>query len=120
MPGRSLAALLLTLLLTLPALSVELFRYRYHADNGEKLQYIFEADEQRGPKTVREGKAAEIAADWVIVFYHVLAGVILHWLFCFLDTLRLMVALFYLLVPTSDERAVEYMKRECNESVITS
>ena len=59
-----------------------------------EFEYIFEADEQNVPKTVSQEKAADIAADWVTVFYHVQAGVIEtqefitspipHWLFLFL------------------------------------
>jgi hypothetical protein len=95
---RYLATLLVTLLLAVPAISVELFRYRYRAEDGGEFEYICEADEQNVPKTVSEEKAAEIAADWVTVFYHVQAGVIesqefltspiSHWLFCFSDTLQ--------------------------------
>jgi hypothetical protein len=73
---RYLATLLVTLLLAVPAISVELFRYRYRAEDGGEFEYICEADEQNVPKTVSEEKAAEIAADWVTVFYHVQAGVI--------------------------------------------
>ena len=73
---RYLATLLVTLLLAVPAISVELLRYRYRAEDGGEFEYICEADEQNVPKTVSEEKAAEIAADWVTVFYHVQAGVI--------------------------------------------
>jgi hypothetical protein len=66
----------------------------------------------RVPKTVSQEKAAEIAADWVTVFYNVQAGVIEtqefitspipHWLFCFSDTLRgpMQRMLFVVLLPT--------------------
>jgi hypothetical protein len=66
----------------------------------------------RVPKTVSQEKAAEIAADWVTVFYNVPAGVIEtqefitspipHWLFCFSDTLRgpMQRMLFVVLLPT--------------------
>jgi hypothetical protein len=57
---RYLATLLVTLLLAVPAISVELFRYRYRAEDGGEFEYICEADEQNVPKTVSEGKAAEI------------------------------------------------------------
>ena len=43
---RYLATLLVTLLLAVPAISVELFRYRYRAEDGGEFEYIFEADEQ--------------------------------------------------------------------------
>ena len=88
---RYLATVLVTLLLAVPAISVELFRYRYRAEDGGEFEYIFEADEQNVPKTASQEKVAEIAADWVTVFYHVQAGVmetqefitspIPHWLF---------------------------------------
>ena len=106
---RYLATLLVTLLLAVPAISVELFRYR--AEYGGEFEYICEADEQNLPKTVSEEKAAEIAADWVTVFYHVQAGVIesqefltspiSHWLFCFSDTLQgsMQRMLFVVLLP---------------------
>jgi len=108
---RYLATLLVTLLLAVPAISVELFRYRYRAEDGGEFEYICEADEQNVPKTVSEEKAAEIAADWVTVFYHVQAGVIEsqefltspipHWLFCFSDTLQgsMQRMLFVVLLP---------------------
>jgi len=32
------------------------------------FEYIFETDEQNGPKAVSQEKAVEIAADWVTVF----------------------------------------------------
>ena len=44
--------------------AVELFRYRYHADDGRKFECVFETDEKNTPRTVGEEKAAEIAADW--------------------------------------------------------
>ena len=78
--------------------TVELFRYRYHADDGRKFECVFETDEKNTPRTVGEEKAAEIAADWVTSFYHVQAGAletqefrarpIAHWLFCFSDTIK--------------------------------
>jgi len=93
-----LATVLLTLLLTLPAMSVELFRYRGAADDGGTIDYIFETDEPGLPKTVSEEKAAEIAADWMTTFYQVQTGVlesqefrtrpIPHWLFCFTETVQ--------------------------------
>ena len=78
--------------------AVELFRYRYHADDGRKFECVFETDEKNTPRTVGEEKAAEIAADWVTSFYHVQVGAletqefrarpIAHWLFCFSDTIK--------------------------------
>ena len=56
---RYLAAILITILLSLPAMSVEVFRYRGAAMDGGTLEYIFETDEQDVPKTVSKEKAAE-------------------------------------------------------------
>jgi hypothetical protein len=92
--------LVLTSLLFVVVLApaVELFRYRYHAEDGREFECVFETDEQSVPKTVGEEKAAEIAADWVTSFYHVQVGAIqtqefrtrpiAHWLFCFSDTIK--------------------------------
>jgi hypothetical protein len=41
-----LATILITLLLVVPAMSVELFRYRGAAKDGGTLEYVFEAGEQ--------------------------------------------------------------------------
>ena len=68
------AAILIILLLVVPAKSVELFRYRGAAKDGGTLEYIFESDEQDVPKTVSKDKAAEIAADFVTTFYHAQIG----------------------------------------------
>jgi hypothetical protein len=59
----------LTLLLSLPALSVELFRYRSAAKDGGTLEYVF-AREQNSPDAVTKDKekAAEIAADFMATF----------------------------------------------------
>ena len=62
------ATILITFLLAVPAMSVELFRYRGAAMDGGTLEYIFETDEQDVPKTVSKEKAAEIAADFVSSF----------------------------------------------------
>jgi hypothetical protein len=71
---RYLATGLVTLLLSLPALSVELFRYRGAAKDGGTLEYVFEAGEQNSPDAVTKEKAAEIAADFMTTFYHVQVG----------------------------------------------
>jgi hypothetical protein len=47
---RYLATGLVTILLLLPALSVELFRYRGAAKDGGTLEYVFEAGEQNSPE----------------------------------------------------------------------
>jgi hypothetical protein len=77
---------------------VELFRYRYHAENGREFEYVSQTDEQSTPKTVSEEKAAEIAAEWVTTFYHLQVGTIEsqefrtrpipHWLFSFSNTIK--------------------------------
>ena len=53
---RYLATGLVTLLLPLPALSVEPFRYRGAAKDGGILAYVFEAGEQNSPETKKEGQ----------------------------------------------------------------
>ena len=69
-----LATLLITLLLSVPAMSVELFRYRGAAKDGGTLEYVFDAGEQNSPNAVTKEKAAEIAADFMTTFYHVQVG----------------------------------------------
>jgi hypothetical protein len=49
---RYLATILITLLLAVPAMSVELFRYRGAATDGGTLEYIFEGGEQNSPDAV--------------------------------------------------------------------
>ena len=43
-------------------------RPRDRVEDGGQFEYIFETDEQNGPKAVSQEKAVEIAADWVTVF----------------------------------------------------
>jgi len=71
---RYLATILITILLSLPAMSVEVFRYRGAAKDGGTLEYTFETYEQDVPKTASKEKAAEIAADFVTTFYHAQIG----------------------------------------------
>jgi hypothetical protein len=88
-------AFLITLLLTLPSRSVELFRYRGAAKDGGTLEYIFEAGEQNSPNAVTKENAAEIAAGFMTTFYHVQVGAletqelrtspVPFWLICFSD-----------------------------------
>jgi hypothetical protein len=95
---RHLAAILISLLLALPALSAELFRYRGAARDGGTLEYVFEAGEQNSPNAVTKEKAAEIAADFMTTFYHVQVGAletqefrttpVPFWLICFSDTIK--------------------------------
>jgi hypothetical protein len=59
-----LATILITPLLAVPAMSIELFRYRGAAKDGGTLEYVFEASEQNSPNAITREKAAEIAADF--------------------------------------------------------
>jgi hypothetical protein len=72
--ARTLATILITLLLAAPAMPVELFRYRGAAKDGGMLEYIFEVGEQHYPNAVTKEKAAEVAADFMATFYHVQIG----------------------------------------------
>jgi hypothetical protein len=56
---RYLATILITLLLAVPAMSVELFRYRGAAKDGGTLEYVFEGGEQNSPNAVAKEKAAD-------------------------------------------------------------
>src|ERR1700755_1297406 len=95
LPMRSLLTLLITLFLTIPVFSVELFRYRGAAKDGGTIEYIFESEELELPKTITDEKAAEIGADFVTTFYHVQIGPletqefktspVPFWLICFSD-----------------------------------
>jgi hypothetical protein len=95
---RYLTTILITLLLGVPAMSVELFRYRGAAKDGGTLEYVFEAGEQNSPNAVTKEKAAEIAADFMTTFYHVPIGAletqelrtgpVPFWLVCFSDTIK--------------------------------
>jgi hypothetical protein len=58
----------------LSAPAVELFRSRYHGEDGQEFECVFETDERSAPRTIRDEKAAEIAAAWVTSFYHVQVG----------------------------------------------
>src|SRR5580692_1921622 len=69
-----LAIALVTLLLSVPAIAVELFRYRGAAKDGGTLEYVFEAGDQNSPNAVTKEKVAEIAADFMTTFYHVQVG----------------------------------------------
>ena len=95
---RHLATILTRLVLTVPAISVELFRYRGAAKDGGTLEYVFEAGEQNSPNAVTKEKAAEIAADFMTTFYHIQVGAletqefrttpVAFWLICFSDTVK--------------------------------
>jgi hypothetical protein len=93
-----LATILTTLLLTIPAMSVLLFRYRGAAKDGGTLEYVFDAGEQNSPNAITKEKAAEIAADFMTTFYHAQVGALetqefrttpaSFWLVCFSDTIK--------------------------------
>jgi hypothetical protein len=65
---------LIALMLTIPAFSVELFRYRGPAKDGGTLEYVFDTDDQEVPKTVTKEKVAEIAADFMTTYYGIQVG----------------------------------------------
>jgi hypothetical protein len=67
------ATFFLTLMLAVPAMSLELFRYRGPAKNGGTLEYVFKSDQQV-PKTVTDQKVAEIAAEFMTTFYGIQVG----------------------------------------------
>lgn len=69
-----LAGIVIALLLTIPAISVELFPYRGAAKDGGTLGYVFDTDGQNVSKTVTEKKVAEIAADFMTTFYGLQVG----------------------------------------------
>ena len=69
-----ISTLLITLLLTAPAMAVELFRYGGAANDGGTLEYIFETDQEDLPQTVIKEKVAEIAANFMTTFYHIQIG----------------------------------------------
>src|ERR1700735_5470245 len=93
-----LATILIALLLAVPAMSFELFRYHGAAKDGGTLEYVFEAGEQNSPNAVTKEKAAEIAADFMTTFYHVQVGAletqefrtqpVPFWLVCFSDAIK--------------------------------
>jgi hypothetical protein len=95
---RYLATILIALLLAVPAMSNELFRYRGAAKDGGRLEYVFDSDAQDVPQTVTKGKVAEIAADFITTFYGVQVGAletqelrttpVPFWLVCFSDAIK--------------------------------
>ena len=114
---QTLAALLVTLLLAVPALSVVLFRYRGAAKDGGTLEYVFEAGEQNSPNAITKEKAAEIAADFMTTFYHVQVGAletqefrtspIPFWLISFSDTIKVTLRQMFFVVLLPDGTVVE-------------
>jgi hypothetical protein len=69
---RFVTVILLSVLLTLPALSVELFCYRGAGRDGGTLEFTLEFDEAEVPKTATKEKVAEIATDFTTTFYRVI------------------------------------------------
>src|ERR1700724_1856951 len=112
-----LATILITLMLAVPAMSVELFRYRGAAKDGGTLEYVFEAGEQNSPNTVTKEKVAEIAADFMTNFYHVQVGAletqefrtqpVPFWLVCFSDTVKGELRQLFFVVLLPDGTVVE-------------
>src|ERR1700720_989959 len=114
---RYLYTFLILLSMTLPAISVELFRYRGAAKDGGTLEYVFEAGEQNSPNAVTKEKAAEIAADFMTTFYHVQVGAletqefrttpVPFWLVSFSDTIKGPMRQMYFVVLLPDSTVVE-------------
>jgi len=113
-----------SLLLAVPAISVELFRYRGAANDGGTLEYLFEAGEQNSPNAVTKEKVAEIAADFMTTFYHVQVGAletqefrtqpVPFWLVCFSDTIKgpLRQMFFVVLLPDGTVVVPSVAKRQ--------
>jgi hypothetical protein len=114
---RCYFTILITLMLSVPAFSVELFRYRGAAKDGGTLEYVFESDEQNVPQSVTKEKVAEIAADFMTTFYHVQIGApetqefrtspVPFWLVCFSDTVKGPLRQMFFVVLLPDGRVVE-------------
>ena len=112
-----LTTILITLLLSIPAMSVELFRYRGAAKDGGTLEYVFEAGEQNSPNVVTKEKAPEIAADFMTTFYHVQVGAletqdfrttpVPFWHICFSDTVKGPMRQMFFVVLLPDGTVVE-------------
>ena len=114
---RYLATVIVALMLSVPAMSVELFRYRGAAKNGGTLEYVFETDGQDVPQTVTKEKVAEIAADSMTSFYGVQVGALENqefrttpvpfWLVCFSDTIKGPLRQMFFVVVLPDGKVVE-------------
>ena len=95
---RYLATIIVALMLAVPVIAVELFRYRGAAKDGGTLEYVFDTNEQDVPKSVTEKKVAEIAADFMTSYYGIQVGALEtqefrttplpFWLVCFSDTVK--------------------------------
>jgi hypothetical protein len=114
---RHFAAFVISLLLTVPAMPVELFRYRGSARDGGTLEYIFETDDQAGAGAITKAEAAEIAADFMTTFFHIQIGAletqelrtkpVPFWLVCFSDTVKGPLRQLYFVVLLPDGTIVE-------------
>src|ERR1700693_3544243 len=103
--------------MAVPAMPVELFRYRGAASDGGTLEYVFEAGEQNSPNAVTKGKVGEIAADFMTTFYHVQVGAletqefrtqpVPFWLICFSDTVKGSLRQMFFVVLLPDGTVVE-------------
>src|ERR1700675_229996 len=112
-----ISTLLITLLLAAPAMGVELFRYRGAARDGGTLEYVFETDEKDLPQTVAKEKVAEIAADFMTVFYHIQIGAletqefrttpVPFWLVSFSETVKGPLRQMFFVVLLPDGTVVE-------------
>src|SRR6202790_4431756 len=104
-------------MLTVPAMAVELFRYRGAAKDGGTLEYVFETDQQDVPATATKEKVAEIAADFMTTFYHIQIGAletqefrttpVPFWLVCFSDTVKGPLRQMFFVVVLPDGKVVE-------------
>jgi hypothetical protein len=98
-------------------MAVELFRYRGPAKDGGTLEYVFNADEQNSPNAVTKQKAAEIAADFMMSYYHVQVGTLEtqefrttplpFWLISFSDTTKGPLRQMYYVVLLPDGTVVQ-------------
>jgi hypothetical protein len=83
-------------MMAVPAMAVELFRYRGAFKDGEHLNTSSKPGSKTAPNAVTKEKAAEIAADFMTIFYHEQVGAleiqelrtppVQFWLVCFSDT----------------------------------
>jgi hypothetical protein len=116
-PMSYLATILITLLLSVPAMSAELFRYRGAAkDGGTPLEYVYEGGDQNSPNAITKEKVAEIAADFMTTFYHVQVGALETqefrtkpaplWLVSFSDTIKGALHQMYFVVLLPDGTVV--------------
>ena len=70
---RYMATILLSLLLVVPGITIELFRYQYRTEDGGECEAVFESDEQIAGKPV---VPAEGAMDWIRVFYRLQVSIL--------------------------------------------